>query len=844
MAAGKRKQRSGGSGPPRRGRGKNARIDDLDETLNDDLYEVDAEDNARAHNRNRKALEAEEGDVLNEVSEDDSDREIAEDDDEEIDSDEAFDSEDEKKFADFDFARYGSGKGGKRGAVGSESGSESELDSSSEEEEEDSEDEQRHQEMLANLRQMREESERPEGRSGAVAPKLGDESQQGALTLSDLVGTWKDSEDKPSSRSRKLERSLKRMAPTAAPLPKVVQDRNERKAAYSITSKDVSKWQNIVKANREARTLEFANRQATNLQVVSTTSGMADNVKPESEMEKQIAEMLGEERENAKAEEDQLPGNTLSKEELKERQAKLAKMRSVLFYQDQKAKRLKAIKSKRHHKYLKSVEKRRIEKEGIDMDPEAMKKEMEHAEYLRAKERLTLKHKNTSKWAKHALQRGFHRLDDNTKAALSEQNQLSEALKRKVNYQKESESEYSSSSEEEEEAEGAEGAAKRATALQKIDNKAKADVLRMLEEDPSAEVPDKGIFSLPFMKRAVAKQKEEAKQNAKDFLMELENDGLEDAPELSDGDKTAEGGSGDAGKIAFGGKRKTRRAEESREESESGTSGEGDEGDDEGDAAGPGENGSSRNGGAMTLNYGQTVLTSGRSREETFKASDLDVPDGKARSQSAKNGLESPSLTRKGKKKKAVVASEDDEEMSSEEDGEGLHLSQRQIVSQAFGAFGDDVQTDFHEEKARSMAEELPEFEEPADLPGWGKWEADKKTPKWILKARAKAEEQRKEALSSRKDRRLKHVVISERYDKKAAKYTTTSLPFPFKTREEYERSIRTPLGSDFNTDKSHRDLVRPEVLTTTGVRIDPLKFTKSNSHPKKEGTISGVRKV
>ena len=99
-------------------------------------------------------------------------------------------------------------------------------------------------------------------------------------------------------------------------------------------------------------------------------------------------------------------------------------MRSVLFYQDQKAKRLKAIKSKRHHKYLKSVEKRRIEKEGIDMDPEAMKKEMENAEYLRAKERLTLKHKNTSKWAKHALQRGFHRLDDNTKAALSEQNQL------------------------------------------------------------------------------------------------------------------------------------------------------------------------------------------------------------------------------------------------------------------------------------------------------------------------------------------------------------------------------------------------------------------------------------
>ena len=63
----------------------------------------------------------------------------------------------------------------------------------------------------------------------------------------------------------------------------------------------------------------------------------------------------------------------------------------------------------------------------------------------------------------------------------------------------------------------------------------------------------KNIFSFRFM-------------SVKDFLMELENDGLEDTPELSDGDKTAEGGSGDAGKIAFGGKRKIRRAEESREE--------------------------------------------------------------------------------------------------------------------------------------------------------------------------------------------------------------------------------------------------------------------------------------
>lgn len=792
-----------------------------------DLYEVDsdAEEDARVQSRNRRALEDEDINYIagTRTGEEDSDVEIGEDDDEEIDSDEAFDSEDEEKFGDFDFAKYGSGGKG-RGGGESESDDDGEL--SSEEEEEDSESEERHRAMIASLRQMREDGERAEGRSGGpVAPTLGDESQQEALTLSDLVGTWKESQEKPTSRSRKLEKSLKRMTPTAAPLPKIVQERNERKAAYSITSKDVSKWQNIVKANREARTLEFSNRQAANLQVVTTTTGLADKVKPENEMEKEIAEMLGEEMGKAAEEDQLLPSNTLTKEELKERQAKLAKMRSVLFYQDQKAKRLKAIKSKRHHKYLKKVEQRKIEKEGIDMDPEAMRKEVEHAEYLRARERLTLKHKNTSKWAKHALQRGFHRLDDSTKTALSEQNRISEALRRKVNYQDESE-DYSSSEEE------SDNSQDKGKAMQKVNNKAKADVLKLLEENPDAEAPKKGLFSLPFMKRAMDKKKEEARQNAEDFLMELE-DSIEE--EESSGDDKVDQ---DRGKLSFG--RKGNKVQSRGGDDDSGSESSGEEEDEGGE---PGKKSGDDDG--VKLNYGHTIVTRARSRDESFKASQLDVPEGKARQ--AQNSSTADASKPKRTRKKGVASAdmtEDEKVYLEDEENEGPHLSQRQIVSQAFGAFGDDVQTDFQQDKLQNVVDELPAFDEPADLPGWGKWEGDRKTPKWILKARANAEAQRKEAIASRQDRKLKHVVISERYDKKASKYTTTAVPFPFKTRADYERSIRTPLGSDFNSDKSHRDLTRPEVLTTTGVRIDPLSFTKTNSHPRKEGGISGVRKV
>ncbi len=63
----------------------------------------------------------------------------------------------------------------------------------------------------------------------------------------------------------------------------------------------------------------------------------------------------------------------------------------------------------------------------------------------------------------------------------------------------------------------------------------------------------------------------------------------------------------------------------------------------------------------------------------------------------------------------------------------------------------------------------------------------------------------RQDAIGKRKDARLAAVIITERYDKKAAKYATPSVPFPFGSKDVYERSIRQPLGRDFNTDSSFR---------------------------------------
>ena len=87
---------------------------------------------------------------------------------------------------------------------------------------------------------------------------------------------------------------------------------------------------------------------------------------------------------------------------------------------------------------------------------------------------------------------------------------------------------------------------------------------------------------------------------------------------------------------------------------------------------------------------------------------------------------------------------------------------------------------------------------------------------------------QREAAAAGRADSSLKYVVVSEKWDKKAAKYTTPAAPFPFNSPELYERSIRQPLGRQYNPDSAFRDLTRPAVLKPTGQVIQPLRFSES----------------
>lgn len=198
-------------------------------------------------------------------------------------------------------------------------------------------------------------------------------------------------------------------------------------------------------------------------------------------MELEINQMLrasGLTEESQKRQEE-LVLNKISPEEMQERRAQLAQMRSLMFFQEQKQKKIAKIKSKAYRKIQNKAHKFA---ELKTMDPEAAHVAQDKADFDRAKERMTLKHKNTGKWAKQML--GRHN-ETGSQREISQQLQKHADLTRKIKGP-------DSESESQDEKEGLE-------ALVELDAE--------LEDAPEA----KGIFAMKFMKRAAEKAKKDTK---------------------------------------------------------------------------------------------------------------------------------------------------------------------------------------------------------------------------------------------------------------------------------------------------------------------------------------------
>ena len=231
--------------------------------------------------------------------------------------------------------------------------------------------------------------------------------------------------------------------------------------------------------------------------------------------------------------------NALSAEEASERRARLAKMRNLLFRHELKAKRVKAIKSKTFHRHnRKTGAVKMIDGDGVMVDGDDDDAALEglegedsaerRREYLRAQERMLLKHKNTSRWAKRAIRKGLAHLPG-TKEAIAEQLRIGQELKRKIGIggggggdEGDESSETEASDEDDDDDEPSAGPLSDAVAERRRLARAKTQTLRAIQDGEKAEAEEEGgLFALPFMAKALRKKRQAAEAEARALLEDI-----------------------------------------------------------------------------------------------------------------------------------------------------------------------------------------------------------------------------------------------------------------------------------------------------------------------------------
>ncbi|KAF0887817.1 hypothetical protein E2562_004038 [Oryza meyeriana var. granulata] len=677
-----------------------------------------------------------------------------------------------------------------------------------------------------------------------LQPGVGD----GPVTIHDLLNNI---QGKPgySKLRKRLQQQEKKPMVVQPPLPKVEREKLERGVVYQASRKEVTKWEPLVKRNREAPTLYFEND--LNLGV-NTVGAIASEFKPRNEFEKKMAEIIhstemmeAHKNDGAKI----LELNKIDMEDVRERQNRLAKMRSLLFRHEMKAKRIKKIKSRTYHRLLKK-DKLKAASADFEADPEAAKEHAMKQEFKRAEERMRLKHKNTSKWAKRILKRGLDIQDEGTRAAIAAQLQQNALLTRKMNSTKDDSSSSEESSDDEEDDNESE---------ENILNKGKEKILKILGDDN--EIPASGVFSLPFMERAVKKRKEATYEEAQLALEEYD----ESLRKLEDGNTEENGDSVRVtGKRTFG-PAKNRNKERNKKQKL-------DDGDKNSDSEY--ESDSSQHLDNNEVNKADdvqlgTALLDDEPQDDLFKSFDdiINNPgpkttfevgmlaDNSWKKFNSSKGNDRSNIngdTDKSTAKVPYMADQKPKQLdqnsdsdSEEEMVEGLLTisatkesykipSQADLIRQAFA--GDDVEAEFEKDKLDVLNEENPEPEKPALVPGWGQWtdiQQKRGLPSWMVKEHENAKNKREEALKRRKDAKLKHIIISEHVDKKVDKLLARNLPFPYTSKDVYEQSIRMPIGPDFNPAISVSALNRPAIVKKPGVVIKPIQYEEVDPHEK-----------
>lgn len=114
----------------------------------------------------------------------------------------------------------------------------------------------------------------------------------GQISIDDLLEPLQGKSGYSKLRKR-MHQMRKKSTSVLAPLPKPEQEKLERKVVYEQSKKDITKWEPLVKMNREAPSIYFD--EDTNLGF-STIGAIAAGFEPRTEFEKKMASLVNDDK--------------------------------------------------------------------------------------------------------------------------------------------------------------------------------------------------------------------------------------------------------------------------------------------------------------------------------------------------------------------------------------------------------------------------------------------------------------------------------------------------------------------------------------------------------------------
>lgn len=648
----------------------------------------------------------------------------------------------------------------------------------------------------------------------------------------------------PSKKENKSSSVLKHGV-LAAPLPTRVQERLDREAAYEQTKQEGQKWSTLMKRVKEAEHLSFP-LQATERGGVKSSGEVVATFKPENEHESAVQALLAKANLTdsgvTAAEDAALRGQDLSPDEIAARRAELRHQRELMFRAEAKAKRVAKIKSKTFRK-LKRKREAKAAGDGPSLedlerlDPEAAAEERERLDRERALERATQRHSVRNRWASNAAP------TDEAMEARQDMFDMRDRLRAKVHAKDGSESESSESEDDSDE----EAIKTRAfDQLSKLDSKL-------------PEVPQKkGLMQMAFMKKAEEREMKKVAEEEANLRRDLEMFG-DDSDSGSDSDDAEVLKLGE-GRMVFGragGDDKPTKAKPAapatngsaaiKARSRSPSPAIGVFGDVnpwlDGTNSGPSRKRNKLTTSAESKAVGKLKKAAQVKDDDEVEIS-LAAPKASKASKKVEKAAPAPKAaeTKAPKsilKVKSDVSTEQakaatsnkrraaDSDSDSDSDAELLPVTgngpkaftQRELVAEAFA--GDNVIEDFAREKAALIEADAPQTVD-TTLPGWGSWggkgtKKRKTNPKFLKKTAGVAAEERKDAGRA-------NVIITEKKDKKAARFLPTDLPYPYTSVAQYEAAMAANIGSEFNSRAAFQRGTLPRVTKKPGAIVEPIR--------------------